>query len=34
MPKRTTVEHFKLYEDCINRLLDELAELAPKAAAE
>ncbi len=28
-----TAEHLKLYEDCIKRLLDELAQLAPTAVA-
>ncbi|MDX1485374.1 MAG: dihydrodipicolinate synthase family protein [Alphaproteobacteria bacterium] len=31
--KPMTAEHLKYYEDCIKRLLDELAELTPAAAA-
>jgi hypothetical protein len=31
--KPMTKEHLKLYEDCIKRLLDELAQLVPTAVA-
>ncbi len=31
--KPMTAEHLKLFEDCIKRLLDEVAQLAPSAAA-
>ncbi len=31
--KEMTAEHLKLYEDCIKRLLDEIAQLTPTAAA-
>jgi dihydrodipicolinate synthase/N-acetylneuraminate lyase len=31
--KEMTAEHLKLYEDCIKRLLDEIAQLMPTAAA-
>jgi hypothetical protein len=28
-----TAEHLKYYEECIKRLLDEIAQLTPKAVA-
>jgi len=31
--KEMTAEHLKYYEECINRLLDEIAQLTPTAAA-